>query len=32
MPGFIHRLSPAQIEALVELSLRFSFQDPATIP
>jgi mono/diheme cytochrome c family protein len=32
MPGFIHRLSPAQIEALVELSLRFSSQDPATIP
>lgn len=32
MPGFTHRLSPVQIEALVELSLRFSSRDPATIP
>ena len=32
MPRFSHRLSPAQIEALVELCLRFSSSDPPTIP
>jgi mono/diheme cytochrome c family protein len=28
MPGFAHRLNPAQIEALVELTLRFASPNP----